>query len=91
MGVIGDEVPDFTFTNTDGRKIAITQFRGKPLLVTLIYTSCADVCPVIIESLASAAAVAEETFGAGSFNIVTIGFDTRHDTPDRMRALRIAP
>lgn len=86
QGVIGDEVPEFTFTNVDGTKVNFTQFRGKPLLVTLIYTSCADVCPMIIESLAAAADVAEETFGAGSFNIMAVGFDTRNDTPDRMRS-----
>ncbi len=86
QGVIGDVVSGFSFTNVDGTKIDIEQFRGKPLLATLIYTSCADVCPVIIESLATATEVAEDTFGPDSFNIITVGFDTRIDTPDRMRS-----
>ena len=36
----GQPVPDFTLVNQDGRKIQLTQFRGKPLLLTFIYTHC---------------------------------------------------
>ncbi len=86
QGVIGSSVPDFTFQSADNGKIALRDLRGKPLLVTMIYTGCADVCPTIIESLAAAAETAEDALGKGSFNIITIGFDTRNDTPDRMRS-----
>ncbi|MDO8352777.1 MAG: SCO family protein [Aestuariivirga sp.] len=86
QGAIGSSVPDFTFQSTDSGKIALRDLRGKPLLVTLIYTGCADVCPTIIESLAAAAETAEDALGKGSFNIITIGFDTRNDTPDHMRS-----
>ena len=86
QGAIGSSVPDFTFQSADSSKIALHDLRGKPLLVTMIYTGCADVCPTIIESLAVAAETAEDALGKGSFNIITIGFDTRNDTPDRMRS-----
>jgi len=86
QGAIGSSVPDFTFQNAAGSKIALSELRGKPLLVTLIYTGCADVCPAIIESLAPAVEAAEDTFGKGSFNVITVGFDTRNDTPERMRS-----
>jgi protein SCO1/2 len=83
---IGTMLPDFAFVDTANKPIRLSQFRGKPLLVNLIYTSCADVCPAVIESLAPAAVAGEETLGPGSFNIITVGFDTRHDTPERMRS-----
>jgi protein SCO1 len=86
QGAVGSSVPDFKFQTADGSKIAMADLRGKPLLITLIYTGCADVCPTIIENLASAAETAEATLGKGSFNIITIGFDTRNDTPERMRS-----
>jgi protein SCO1 len=86
QGAVGGGLPDLAFQDATGRKITTADLRGKPLLVTLIYTSCSDVCPVIIESLAPAAKAAEDTLGKGSFNILTIGFDTRTDTPERMRA-----
>lgn len=36
----GQEVPDFTLVNQDGRTIHLSQFRGRPLLLTFIYTHC---------------------------------------------------
>jgi protein SCO1 len=36
----GDDVPDFTLVNQSGKTIQIHQFRGKPLLLTFIYTRC---------------------------------------------------
>jgi protein SCO1 len=86
QGAIGQSLPDLALTGVDGGKITLARFRGKPLLVSLVYTGCADVCPLVIENLAAASGVAESTFGRGSFNILTVGFDTKRDTPDRMRS-----
>ncbi len=36
----GDEVPDFTLVNQNGKTIRLQQFLGKPLLLTFIYTRC---------------------------------------------------
>jgi protein SCO1/2 len=83
---IGKLTPDIALTGADGGRVTLAQFRGKPLLVSLVYTGCADICPTVIENLAAASRAAEETFGKGSFNILTVGFDTRRDTPDRMRS-----
>ena len=86
QGAIGSTVSDFTFRDTDGNDVKLAQFRGKPLLVALIYTGCADVCPAVIENLAPAVAAAEDTLGRGSFNVITVGFDNTRDTPERMKA-----
>ncbi|MCB1380362.1 MAG: SCO family protein [Alphaproteobacteria bacterium] len=86
LEVIGRTMPDLSFQGVDGKTLSLTQLRGKPVLLTLIYTGCADVCPAVIESLAPAVAVGEDALGKGSFNVVTIGFDTRNDTPVRMRS-----
>ncbi len=86
QGAIGSIVPDLKFVDADGKTVSFADLRGKPVLVTLIYTSCADVCPAIIESLAPAAAAAEDILGKDSFTVLTIGFDTRNDTPERMRS-----
>jgi protein SCO1/2 len=86
QAVIGRAVPDLAFTGTHGERIALADFRGKPLLLTLIYTGCADVCPAVIETLRPAIAAAEEALGPGSFGVLTIGFDSRNDTPDRLRS-----
>jgi protein SCO1/2 len=36
----GDEVPDLELINEEGKAIHLRQFRGKPLLLTFIYTRC---------------------------------------------------
>jgi protein SCO1 len=36
----GQQVPDFTLVNQDGQEVQLAQFRGKPLLLTFIYTHC---------------------------------------------------
>lgn len=43
----GEPVPDFYFINQDGKRIHLAQFRGKPLLLTFIYTRCPlpNFCP----------------------------------------------
>ena len=37
---VGDAVPDFSFVNQDGKKVHLSQFRGKAVLLTFIYTRC---------------------------------------------------
>jgi len=41
---------------------------------------------VVVQTLSQAVEVAQEAVGHDSFSVVTIGFDTRGDTPERMRA-----
>ena len=40
-------VPDFALLNQSGKRIRLSQFRGKVLVLTFIYTRCplADFCP----------------------------------------------
>ena len=49
----GDAVPDFTFVNQSGKTIHLSQFRGKPVLLTFIYTRCPvpDFCPRMSNNL----------------------------------------
>ena len=45
----GDDVPDFTLVNQSGKPIHLDQFRGRPLLLTFIYTRCPlpNFCPLM--------------------------------------------
>lgn len=86
QGAIGGQLPDIQLTATDGRRFRLGDLRGKPLVVALIYTSCASICPTLIETLAPALAAAREALGNESFNALTIGFDTRNDTPVRLKS-----
>ncbi len=37
---IGNQVPDFTLTNQDGKRINLKDYRGKALAITFIYSRC---------------------------------------------------
>ena len=85
----GDAVPDFTLRNQDGRMIRLSQFRGKSLLVTFIYTRCPlpNFCPLVTHNFA----VIEKQLAAsprlhGKTHLLCVSFDPEHDTPERLRA-----
>lgn len=81
---IGNMLPNYTFTNSMGQAVSLSDFAGKPVLINLIYTSCMHTCPMIVETLSRSVDVAREALGQDSFTVLTIGFDTQIDTPERM-------
>ena len=85
QSVLGNTVGDYPFINSDGQQINLKQFLGKPLLISLIYTSCYHTCPTLTNHLASVVRIAKEALGKESFTVISIGFDTAVDSPDRMR------
>lgn len=85
QSAIGRAVPNYTFRDTGGEVVNIADFRGKPLIVSFIYTSCADSCPVITQTLADAVEKARDALGDDSFSVISIGFDSASDSPERMR------
>ena len=50
----GDQVPDFSLRNQDGREIHLDRFHGKDLLITFIYTRCPlpNFCPLMSRNFA---------------------------------------
>lgn len=83
---VGGSLGRHRLRTPDGRMVSLDSYRGKPLVVSLIYTGCADICPTVSETLARAAQAGRAAMGDDSFRIITVGFDARNDTPARMRA-----
>ncbi len=44
---VATEATDLVLTDQDGRRFALRDLRGKAVLMSFIYTSCPDVCPVM--------------------------------------------
>lgn len=84
QAAIGQTVGDHWLIDTGGRPFELAQLRGRPFIISYIYTSCAFVCPTLTSRLAAVVDVAREALGAASFAVVTVGFDTAVDTPERM-------
>lgn len=85
QAAVGRELGDFQFHDSQGRPVSLSRYRGRPLLISMIFTSCHHVCPAITRHLATAVDAAREALGDDSFQVLTIGFDTPVDTPDAMR------
>lgn len=76
---------DHVLTDSRGQTVNLAQYRGRPLLISMIFTSCHHVCPAITQHLGFAVRSAREALGDDSFQVVTVGFDTAVDTPEAMR------
>ena len=85
QAVIGKPVPDLAFADREGRRVRLSSFRGKPLVVNFVYTGCFQVCPATTQFLKKVVADAQEVLGRDSFNVVTIGFNLPFDTPMAMK------
>jgi len=85
QNAIGEQLGDYSFRSTEGQQIYFREFRGKPMVVSMIYTSCHHICPMITQNLEEKVAIARDAFGDDSFTVVTIGFDWRVDTAEQMR------
>ena len=86
QAAIGRSMGHHQLLDTQGRSVRLSDFAGKPLLVSFIYTGCFQVCPTTTKSLAEAVDQLAEVFGADAFNVVSIGFNQPFDSPAAMRA-----
>ena len=85
QGAIGQVVGDYMLTDTEGRPVRLSSLRGKPLLISFIYTGCFSVCPTTTRTLKRAVESAMRALGPGSFNVASIGFNVPFDTPAALR------
>ncbi|MFZ0303302.1 MAG: SCO family protein [Terracidiphilus sp.] len=85
----GDQVPNFKLRNQDGFAIHLSQFHGKALLITFIYTRCPlpNFCPLVTHNFAviNQQLSTDPTLYAKT-HLLSVSFDPEHDTPERLRA-----
>jgi len=81
---LGRLLGNYRLTDSTGVSFSLGDYRGTPLIVSFIYTACSSVCPPTTQHLINAVEEASRVFGVDSFNVLTIGFDARNDTPGRM-------
>lgn len=84
--VIGNKPADYTLLNRQGQPVRLSAFRGKPTLVSFIYTGCFQVCPTNTRSLREAVENLQSSVGRDRFNVVSIGFNQPFDSPQAMRS-----
>ena len=42
----GVHAPDFTLTDQNGKKVTMSEYRGKPVVITYVYSHCRETCPI---------------------------------------------
>jgi len=80
---IGNVIGDYILIDSNENLFELK--RNKPLVISLVYTSCYHTCPMTTRNLAKVVKIAREALGDDSFDVVTIGFDTKFDNPKTMR------
>jgi protein SCO1 len=84
----GDDVPDFTLINQNGKTIHFHQFRGKPLLLTFIYTRCPlpDYCLRMSNNFGQVMQQLQKNSRAFSeAQLLSISIDPQNDKPAVLR------
>jgi protein SCO1/2 len=77
----GLRAPDFTLTDQDGKRISMRSLRGRPVIVTFLYTTCEDTCPTQAQQVKGALEELEKDVPA-----VAVAVDPPRDNPERARA-----
>lgn len=85
QSAIGKQLGSHAFINAKGEPVKLEDFRGKPMVLSMVYTSCYQICPMTTRHLSKVVEKARDALGEDSFSVVVIGFDTKVDTPDAMQ------
>jgi protein SCO1/2 len=89
QAAVGRGIGDYTLKDREGRAVRLSSYRGKPLLVSFIYTGCFQVCPTTTRALQQAVTVAREGLGDGRFNVISIGFNQPADSPQALKSFAL--
>jgi protein SCO1/2 len=85
---IGKEIPDFTLTNQDGKKIAPEDFKGKALAITFIYSRCPlpEYCILMSKNFSDLAIQLNNNAELkDKIRLLSISFDPENDTPEKLK------
>ncbi len=71
--------PEFTLTDQDGKRLSLRDLRGQVTVVTFIFTTCSDTCPLLTAKLVGI----QRTLAADApkVSFVAITVDPLNDTP----------
>ena len=83
---VGSAMSDYSFTNELGEEVRISDYRGKALAITFIFTRCPfpDFCP----RMAAQFSAVQDAFKEGpeDWQLLSITIDPEYDTPDVLQA-----
>jgi len=84
----GDLVPDFSLVNEENRRIQLSDWQGKVVVLTFIYTRCPlpDFCILMSNHFSKIQkSLKSDSTLNGRWHLLTISFDPKFDTPRRLK------
>lgn len=75
---------DFGVRDQDGRMLRLAELRGRPVVVTFLYTTCEDACPLTAQQIR----IALDELGH-DVPVVAVSVDPANDTPRRARTFAL--
>jgi protein SCO1/2 len=77
------DAPDFSLQGSDGRELKLSRYRGKVVILGFGFTSCPDVCPTTLGTLAQA----RRSLGTSAANVqvIYVTVDPERDDAERMK------
>ena len=85
----GDEVPNTTLRNQDGKEIRLHNYRGKALLLTFIYTRCPlpEYCTLMSNNFAQIDRQLQQNPEVyARTHLLSVSIDPKYDTPQVLRS-----
>ncbi len=78
----GEKMRDHSLVSQDGQPVKVSDFQGKPLVLSFVYSQCSHTCGTLTETLKAAF---EGQGLARKFRSLTVGFDHLNDSPEAMK------
>ncbi len=80
--------PEVTLEDSKKRTYPFSEFEGKYVFITFIYTACSDVCPQLEVNVAEVYKNIPEKFIGEDIVFLSISFDPKRDTPEVLEKYR---
>ncbi len=76
----GATAPDFALRDQDGERVTMADYRGRPVALTFVYSTCEDTCPALVDQVRGAL---DDT--GLDVPLLAVSVDPANDTPERAR------
>jgi protein SCO1 len=88
--LIGDKpkFPEVSFEDSKGRNYSISEFKGKYVFITFLYTSCTTVCPQLEMNMSKVYDKIPSKYMGKDIEFLSISFDPVRDDPGTLEKYR---
>lgn len=86
---VGDVLPDYEFTDQDGKDVKLSSWRGMPIAMSFVFSRCPvpEYCPAMMRNFNEVEeALKNDPDAPEQWKLLSISFDTWMESPETMKA-----